>query len=72
MDGPRGYHFEFSKSDKERQIAYDITYVESKNMIQMNLFTNRNRLTDIENKLMETALVVQWLKLHVPNQGAEV
>ena len=72
MDGPRGYHSEFSKSDKERQIAYDITYVESKNMIQMNLFTNRNRLTDIENKLMETALVVQWLKLHVPNQGAEV
>ena len=58
MDGPRSYHTEFSKSDKERQITYDITYVESKNTIQMNLFTNRNRLTDIESKLMETPLVV--------------
>ena len=28
-----------SKSDRERQISYDITYVESKKMIQMNLFT---------------------------------
>ena len=35
----------------------------------MNLFTNRNRLTDTENKLMETFLVVQWLRLHAPNAG---
>ena len=25
-----------------------------KKMIQMNLFTNRNRVTDVENKLMVT------------------
>ena len=43
MDGPRDY-----KSDRERQISYDITYL-------WNLkYTNRNRLTDIENKFMVT------------------
>ena len=26
MDGPRGCHTEWSKSDRERQISYDITY----------------------------------------------
>ena len=38
MDGPRDYHSMWSKSDRERQLAYAITYVESKKMIQMNLF----------------------------------
>ena len=27
MDGPRDYHTKWSKSDKERQISYDITYM---------------------------------------------
>ena len=27
MDGPRGYHTKWSKSDRERQIPYDITYL---------------------------------------------
>ena len=40
-------------SDIERQISYYL-HVESKNMIQMNLFKNRNRFTDIENNLMVT------------------
>ena len=26
MDGPRGYHTEWSKSDRERQISYDTVY----------------------------------------------
>ena len=26
MDGPRGYHTKLSKSDREREISYDITY----------------------------------------------
>ena len=38
MDGPRDYHTKWSKSDRERQIWYHL-YVESKKMIQMNLFT---------------------------------
>ena len=27
MDGPRGYHAKWSKSDRERQTSYDITYM---------------------------------------------
>ena len=54
MDIPRDYHAKWSKSDRERQILYDITYMWNlkKKKIQMNLLQNRNRLTDLENKLM--------------------
>ena len=27
MDGPKDYHAKWSKSDRERQISYDITYM---------------------------------------------
>ena len=27
MDGPRDYHTEWNKSDRERQTSYDITYM---------------------------------------------
>ena len=27
MDGPRDYHTKWSKSDRERQISYDVTYM---------------------------------------------
>ena len=27
MDGPRGYHIKWSKSDRERHISYNITYM---------------------------------------------
>ena len=27
MDGPRDYHTKWSKSERERQILYDITYM---------------------------------------------
>ena len=27
MDGPRDYHTKWSKSDREREISYDITYM---------------------------------------------
>ena len=54
MDVPRDYHAKWSKSDRERQILYDITYMWNlkKKKIQLNLLQNRNRLTDLENKLM--------------------
>ena len=29
MDGPRDYHIKLSKSDRERQISYDITYIQN-------------------------------------------
>ena len=30
MDGSRDYHTKWSKSDRERQVSYNIIYVESK------------------------------------------
>ena len=29
MDGPGDYHTQWSKSDRERQISYDITYMQN-------------------------------------------
>ena len=43
MDGPRDDHTKGSKSDRERQITQDYhLYVESKKMVQMNLYTKQN------------------------------
>ena len=52
LDGPRDYHTKWSKSDRERQILYDITYM-------WILKTNTNESiyktdSQIENKLMVT------------------
>ena len=41
MDGPRDYRTKWSKSDWERQISYDITYMWKQKMIEMNLFTKQ-------------------------------
>ena len=42
MDGPRDYHTKLSKSDRERQISYDVTCMWNlKKMIQMNLLTKQ-------------------------------
>ena len=41
-------------SQKEEDKYHISLHVESKKMIQMNLFPNRNILTDIENKFMVT------------------
>ena len=43
-----------SKSDRERQISWYYLYVESKVWCKWTYLLNRNRLTDIENKLMFT------------------
>ena len=44
MDRPRDYHTKWSKSDRERQISYDITYMQNlKKMIQMNLFIKQQQ-----------------------------
>ena len=42
MDGPRDYHTKWSKSDKERQVLYDINK-KSKKKIQMNLFIKQKQ-----------------------------
>ena len=44
MDEPGDHHTKWSKSDRERQISYDIVYMQNlKNMIQMNLFTKQKQ-----------------------------
>ena len=57
MDRPRDYHTKWSKSDRERCISYDMIYMW--NLKKWYKWTylqnrNRNRLIDIENKLMVT------------------
>ena len=55
MDGPRDHHIKWSKSDRERQILYDSTYVWNlKRWYKWTYLQNRTRLMDIENKLMVT------------------
>ena len=53
MDGPRDDHTKWSKSDRERQISYDIAYMWNLKYDTNELYLqNRNRLTDIENRLV--------------------
>ena len=49
-------HTEWSKSDRERQISYDRTYMWNlkKKWYQRTYLQNRNRVTDVDNKLMVT------------------
>ena len=52
LGGPRDYHIEWSKSDKDK---HDIAYMWNlKIKSQLNLFTNRNRVTGVEKKCMVT------------------
>ena len=44
MDGTGDYQTKWSKSDRERQISYDITYMRNvKKMIEMYLFTEQKQ-----------------------------
>ena len=53
MDGPGDYHTKRSKSDRERQISYDIAYMQNlKKRYKWTYLQNRNRLTDLKNKLI--------------------
>ena len=56
LDGPRVCHTEWSKSDREREILYDITYMRNlkRNDNKWTYLQNRNRLTDLDNELMVT------------------
>ena len=55
MDGPRDCHTEWSKSDRKGQILLDIAYMWNlKKWYKWTYLQNRNRLTDVENKLMVT------------------
>ena len=52
-NGPRYYHTKWNKSDRERQISYDITYVESKITTQMNI--------PMKEKQTHTQRIYLWL-----------
>ena len=53
MDGPRDCHTEWSKSEKNKY--HDIVYMWNlKKCHKWTYLQNRNRLTDIDNKLMVT------------------
>ena len=55
MDGSRNYHTQWSKSDSERQISYDIAYLcNLKEWFKQTCLQNRNGVTDVENKLVVT------------------
>ena len=61
MDGPRDYHTKWSKSERKRQISYDITYMwDLKKWYKWIYLQNRNKLTDFENKLMATKGEKGW------------
>ena len=49
MDGPRDYHTKRGKSDRERQISYNITYMWH---LKNEFIYKTNRLKEIESKLI--------------------
>ena len=55
LEGPGDYYTKRSKSDRERQRSYDITYTQNiKKWYKWTYLQKRNRLTDLENELMVT------------------
>ena len=54
MDGPRECHTEWSNSDREGEISYDILYMQNLRRVgTVNVW--KQRLTDSENDLMVTS-----------------
>ena len=55
MGGPGDDHTEWRKSERERQISYDITFMQNlKKLHKWTYLQNRNRLRDIDHKFMIT------------------
>ena len=55
MNRPRVNHIKWNKSERERQISYDSTYMWNlKNWYKWTYLQNRNKFTDIESKFMVT------------------
>ena len=59
MDGTRDSHAKWSKSERERQIPYDITYLKSNTRGKWTHLQKRNKLMDMENRLV-VALGEGW------------
>ena len=55
MDRPRDCHTEWSESEREKQISYNIAYMWTlEKWYRWTYLQSRNRDTDVENKLMDT------------------
>ena len=52
MDRPIDYNTKWTKSERERQISYDITHVWNLKYYTNGLNYNTETLTDTENKFM--------------------
>ena len=52
MGGPGNYHRKWNKPDRERQIYDNASMCNLKKWSKWTYMRNRNRSTDIENKLM--------------------
>ena len=65
MGGPRDYHPKRSKSERERQIPYDITYMWNLRYVRHKWthLRNRNKLTDIENRLVAKGMGLEEGKI---------
>ena len=51
MDATRDYHTKWSKSDRERQVSYDIAYIWNlKKWYEWTYLQNKNRVTDVEKQ----------------------
>ena len=55
MDGPGDDHIKWSNSDREKQISYDIAYMQNlkkklKKWYKWTYLQNRNKLTNIETR----------------------
>ena len=51
MDGPWGHYAKWNKSDRERQIPYDLTYTQNVKHTHTHTHTHTNKLNDTENRL---------------------
>ena len=61
MDGPGNHHTKWSKPDRERQMSYDIAYIWNlKKWYKWTYIQDRNRPTDIENRLLVTKEESGW------------
>ena len=55
MNGPRDCHTEWSKSEREKQISYNITYMWNlEKWYRWTYLQSRNRDIDVENGRMDT------------------
>ena len=59
MGGPQYYHNKWCKSDRERRISHDSTYMWNLFLKGLPYLQSKNRFTDIENKFTITKVEME-------------